>query len=343
MEREPEAGRDPAGRRAGAAAGDEGRPEAGAPVGDRRGPGGPREAGAGAEPLPGDGSSGGPDPQVGQPGTGAGNPGPGPGGPETGAGGAGGGGLWPSLAEHLSELRLRLIYSALAIAAGTVAGFFYARPVLAWLIDRGPQVRLVALTPAEAFLVTLRLAVLLGLGMASPVVVYQALRFIWPGLTPAERRYVRWYALPALVLFAAGLAFGLFVAVPLALQFLMGFNAGPIEKTLSVRAYVDFVTGLVWPFGLIFELPVAVGLLSEIGLLTPPFMAHLRKYAVFAALVLAAVITPTTDVITQLIFTAPLLVLYELGYGLCWLIDRRRRRESRRAGAGREVPGEGSR
>lgn len=241
--------------------------------------------------------------------------------------------VWQSLVGHLSELRLRLIYSVVAVVLGSAAGFVYARPVLAWLIRRGPDVRLVALTPAEAFLVTLRLAILMGIGLASPVIVYQALRFIWPGLTPAERRYVRWYLAPALFLFAGGLAFGLFVAVPIALGFLLGFNAGPIDRTLSVRAYVDFITGLTLPFGFIFELPVAVGILTEVGLLTPPFMAHLRKYALFGALVLAAVMTPTTDIITQFIFAAPLAVLYEIGYGLCVLIDRRRRRR-RAAGAG---------
>lgn len=241
--------------------------------------------------------------------------------------------VWQSLVGHLNELRLRLFYSVVAIALGSVVGFAHARPVLAWLVARGPDVRLVALTPAEAFLVTLRLAILVGIGLASPVIVYQALRFIWPGLTPAERRYVRWYLGPALFLFAGGLAFGLFVAVPIALDFLLGFNAGPIDRTLSVRAYVDFITGLTLPFGFVFELPVVVGLLTEIGLLTPPFMAHLRKYALFAALVLAAVLTPTTDIITQVIFAAPLAVLYEIGYGLCVLIDRRRRRR-REAGAG---------
>lgn len=246
----------------------------------------------------------------------------------------GGSGFWPSLAEHLSELRLRLIYCGLALVAGVAVGFFYARPVLEWLIERGPEVKLVALAPAEAFLVTLRIAVLLGLGLASPVMVYQALRFIWPGLTEAERRYVRWYAFPALVLFAAGLAFGLLVAAPMALNFLLGFNAGPIERTLSVQAYVDFVTGLVWPFGFIFELPVVVGILTEIGLLTPPFMAHLRKYALLASLVVAAFLTPTTDIITQLVFTVPLAVLYEAGYGLCWLIHRRRSSQGRPARQG---------
>ena len=240
----------------------------------------------------------------------------------------GGGGVWPSLVGHLSELRLRLIYSALAIAGGTAIGFVYARPVLGWLIERGPDVRLVALAPAEAFLVTLRIAVLLGVGLASPVVIYQALRFVWPGLTETERRYVRWYALPALVLFAAGIAFGLLVAVPLALDFLLGFNAGPIQRTVSVQAYVDFVTGLVWPFGFLFELPVAVALLTEIGLLTPPFMVHLRRYALLAALVIAAFLTPTTDLVTQLLFAVPLIVLYEAGYGLCWLLHRRRARAS---------------
>ncbi|GAB6876429.1 twin-arginine translocase subunit TatC [Thermaerobacter litoralis] len=252
----------------------------------------------------------------------------------------GGSGIWPSLVEHLDELRLRLIYSGLAVAAGVVVGFVYARPVLGWLIDRGPAVQLVALAPAEAFLVTLRIAVLVGLGLASPVVAYQALRFIWPGLTEAERRYVRWYALPALLLFAGGLAFGLLVAVPMALNFLLGFNAGPIQRTLSVQAYVDFVVSLVWPFGFIFELPVAVGLLTEIGLLTPPFMAHLRKYALLVAVVVAAFLTPTTDVITQLIFTAPLAVLYEIGYGLCWLIHRRRRGRPAPAGPDIAAPGE---
>lgn len=234
--------------------------------------------------------------------------------------------VWNSLVSHLSELRLRLIYSFVAVIAGSAVGFVYARPVLAWLIDRGPQVRLVALTPGEALLVTLRLAILIGIGLASPVIVYQALRFVWPGLTPTERRYVRWYLAPALFLFAAGLAFGLLVAVPLALDFLLGFNAGPIDRTLSVRAYVDFIAGMTLPFGFAFELPVVVATLTELGLLTPPFMAHLRKYALFAALVLAAVMTPTTDIITQFIFAAPIAALYELGYGLCVLIHRRRRR-----------------
>lgn len=218
-----------------------------------------------------------------------------------------------SVAEHLEELRRRLIVVAVGIALGTAGGWFLVPRALDLLLMpvRRAGANLIQLSPTEVFWVYLKLAVLLGVVLAGPVVVHQALAFLWPALEPREKRFVL-ASLPAVaVLFAGGLAFAFFLVLPWAFRFFLGFTLPGVTPTLSVGSYVSFLINLTLPFGLVAEMPVAVAVLGRLGLVSPAFLRRNRKYAILAIFVLAALLTPP-DPVSQLVMALPMLVLYEV-------------------------------
>ncbi len=214
---------------------------------------------------------------------------------------------------HLGELRSRLIKSAAAVGIATAASFTWADDIMRWLMKRA-GVELVFLTPAEAFWVTFKVALIVGLFVALPVVFYQVWRFISPGLMPRERRYGIAFVVFSSLFFALGAFFCMAVVLPFGLKFLFSYgeNIG-LKPMISVGSYVDFVVKFLLAFGLIFELPLVITVLSRMGLMTPEFLARNRKFAVLAAFIVGAVLTPTPDIFNQSLMAIPLIVLYEIG------------------------------
>lgn len=218
------------------------------------------------------------------------------------------------LVEHLAELRERIIKSLLAVAVGGVIALFVSQPIFKAIMDmaRADGVQLVQYTFADTFLTQFKLAILLGIVLAFPVVVYQAVAFILPALRPNEKR-VLYIGLPfATGLFLLGWAFGWFVVVPITKQFFMSMAATAyVAQMITPSAYLSFVLGICNPLGIAFELPLVVLILARLGLVTAQFLARVRKYAFLAIMILAAVLSPP-DVISMLIFLVPLYGLYEL-------------------------------
>lgn len=214
---------------------------------------------------------------------------------------------------HLGELRSRLIKSAAAVGIATAASFTWADDIMRWLMKRA-GVELVFLTPAEAFWVTFKVALIVGLFVALPVVFYQVWRFISPGLMPRERRYGIAFVVFSSLFFALGALFCMTVVLPFGLKFLFSYgeNIG-LKPMISVGSYVDFVVKFLLAFGLIFELPLVITVLSRMGLMTPEFLARNRKFAVLAAFIVGAILTPTPDIFNQSLMAIPLIVLYEIG------------------------------
>jgi sec-independent protein translocase protein TatC len=225
-----------------------------------------------------------------------------------------------TLLDHLGELRDRIIKAAVALLVGTVLSLVLFTPRLFNLVTKPMEPNTpVALRPTETIVVYFKLALIIGLVISMPVVLYQIVRFVAPGLTARERRYLVYLLPAATVSFAVGVAFAAVVMLPFTIRYLQGFLGDIVRPTYSIDAYISFVSGMLFWIGVVFETPLVIFFLAKIGVVTPQFLSANRKFAVVIVAVLAAVVTPTPDPFNMLIVMAPLLVLYEVGVFLARL------------------------
>lgn len=214
---------------------------------------------------------------------------------------------------HLQEFRKRLVKSlfVLILAAGT--SFYFSETLLGW-IRRPLNTDLIFLSPAEAFWADMKIALFFGFLCAFPIILYELWLFVSPGLLQKERNALFPLFSFGILFFFGGIAFCYTVALPFALQFLIdyGRNAG-VQPLISISKYVDFNLKLLLAFGLIFELPLVMVVLAQMGLLTSETLSRNRKYAVLGAFLIAAIATPTPDIFNQLMMAIPLIILYEVG------------------------------
>jgi len=217
-----------------------------------------------------------------------------------------------SLIEHLEELRRRLIVIVIAVLLAAVAGFVVAGPVLELLRAPLPdQFKTLIFTgPADAFGVQLKIAGFLGIAIAMPVILFEVWRFVTPGLTARERRFIWPVILAALLLFALGLVIG-YVIIPYALNFLLSFGGDTLTPLLTVDKYVGFVTTMMLAFGLVLEFPIVLIGLARVGILTHRRLAAQRRWAIVAIVLLAIVLTPGGDPISPLILSGVMFLLFE--------------------------------
>lgn len=228
-----------------------------------------------------------------------------------------------SFFEHLTELRQRIVWSVVAIGLGFLATFYFSDRIIKFLA-RSLEFKPVFLAPTEAFWVNMKVGMISGFFLALPVVLYQVWAFVSPGLMPRERRYALPFVIVGTLFFGIGVAFALFIVVPFAVKFLIGFGqARDLVPMISVGNYVDFVLKFTLAFGLVFELPLAITLASRMGVVTPQFLARNRKYAILINFIIAAILTPTPDILNQSLMAGPLIVLYELGIISARLFGRR--------------------
>ncbi|MBI3021526.1 MAG: twin-arginine translocase subunit TatC [Candidatus Omnitrophica bacterium] len=215
---------------------------------------------------------------------------------------------------HLEELRRRLGISlaSFLIAAGISAT--QMERILHWL-QRPVQPLVPAFaffTPTEPFVAYTKVAVLCGFLLAMPVILSQLWAFVRPGLTPRERAYGLAFVWWGSAQFLAGGVFAYGVLLPLSLKFLLGIGAGVLEPVISIDRYLSFVTALVFWCGVVFELPVAIVLLAKVGIVTPEWLRQQRPSAILVLVIIAALVTPTTDAISLSLLAVPMLLLYEL-------------------------------
>ena len=220
-----------------------------------------------------------------------------------------------SLAEHLTELRSCLIKAGAALIAGTAVSFYYLEYIIKTLT--APVGQLYYLRPAEAFMVYLKIALLAGLVLASPVVLFQLYSFVRPALTLREKHYALCTIPIIIVLFLGGMLFSYYLVFPRALEFFLGFGNGHVNPLISMESYLDFLLMLVVPFGFVFNIPVVLLLLAYLKLLPVNALGRYHKHVSLAAFILAAFITPTPDIITQSLLALPMVVLYEVSLLLC--------------------------
>jgi len=227
-----------------------------------------------------------------------------------------------SLVEHIDELRRRILISLAAVIICACLAFWKIQLILSKLIFE-PVDHLAFFSPTEAFFEYCKLAFFAGLFLASPVVLYQLWAFVSAGLREKEKRVVL-FALPfSITLFLGGAVFAYFFVIPWALKFLINFAGPNVYPILSISKYLSFVIMLLIVFGIVFELPVAVMILSKLGIVTPSFLSRNRKFAIVAIFIAAAVITPTPDAFTQCLMAVPMFFLYELSIWISRLVYRK--------------------
>jgi sec-independent protein translocase protein TatC len=242
------------------------------------------------------------------------------------------GGKYMTIMEHLQELRYRLIVSAATVVATTGASIYFAGRMLNFLKepaeDRSDAFLLIFTEPMEGIVAHFRIALMAGITFAMPMLIYQGLRFVTPALTGKEKRWLYSIVFGATLAFAAGVAFAYYVALPPALGFLLNYPEDVAEPHIKLGSYVDFVTRLLLWTGIIFETPLLIMGLARLGIVTSRQLLRFWRYAIVGAFVVAAIVTPSIDPVTQSLVAGPLIVLYLAGVVLARLVEPRRERAS---------------
>ncbi len=246
-----------------------------------------------------------------------------------------------SFFEHLVDLRKRLINSAIAIAVGAMIGVtisqkvigFISRPMQEALRKQHLDDKLIYTSPAGLINIIITFGIYIGVVLAAPFVLYQVWLFIAPGLYKHERRAVTSFIASSLFLFLAGISFGYFVMLPYMLNFLIGFQ-GPFRPLISINEYFDFILIVLLGLGIIFELPVLIFFLALFNIVTPQFLWKNLRYAILIIAVVAAIVTPTPDATTMLVFMAPMVALYFVGIAVAAVVVRRKAKAAAIAGEG---------
>lgn len=227
-----------------------------------------------------------------------------------------------SLFDHLEELRMRIFYALIAVVVGIVGCFFFVNPIVRLLEVPAQGVKFLQLAPGEYFFVSIKVAAYSGLLLASPFVLYQIIQFVLPGLTRKERRVVGPIVMGSTVLFAGGLVFAYVALIPAALNFFINYGADVVEQLWSIDRYFEFVLLLLFSTGLAFQIPVIQVLLGVLGLVSSKQMLAGWRYVVLGGAVLGAVLTPSTDPVTQSLLAGAVLALYFGGAAVVKLLGR---------------------
>lgn len=223
--------------------------------------------------------------------------------------------------DHLSELRRRLIKSVIAVVIGMAVSAWYIDDIVAFVTS--PAGTLYVMRPAEAFLIYMKLALWSGAVLASPILFYQFWAFLLPAFTTHEKKILALFVPASVLLFLGGLAFSFAVVLPQSLHFLMTFTTAEVQPLWSLEGYLDFAILMVLPFGVIFNMPLLLVALAKMGLVSSEQLKQVRKYVIVLSFIVAAIITPTTDMVSQSLLAVPIIVLYEFSLAFIRYILRK--------------------
>jgi sec-independent protein translocase protein TatC len=240
-----------------------------------------------------------------------------------------------TLIEHLRELRSRIVKGVLAIVVAAIASFFFYDQIFDFLTEpfkttvadlareEGQRTELTLTGVADPLTLQLKVCLVSGIIIASPIWLYQIWAFIVPGLHPRERRSTRVFASVAGPLFFLGVAIGYYV-LPKGLSILLSFTPGDVSNLIEVSRYLSFILRMLLVFGIAFEIPLFVVLLNLAGVVTGRTLGRARAWIVLGTFVFAAVATPSTDPISMLFLAVPMTLLFLLSEGIARVLDRRR-------------------
>ncbi len=236
--------------------------------------------------------------------------------------------------DHLEELRKRIIWSILSIVGGFCVCYIWHERIFGWIQKPIVQIlsshkmstQLVYTNPIDPFNMYLKISLIAGIFMASPFVLYQVWGFISPGLYKSERRYVAPFMVSTVGLFVAGGYFAYRIVYPQALSFLVEFSR-QFTPMITINEYVELFMTIVLGLGVVFEMPILVFFLALFGLISPRWMWKNFRYSILGIFVVAAIITPTPDIMNMCIFAAPMIVLYLLSIGVAYLVHPKQRKK----------------
>jgi sec-independent protein translocase protein TatC len=234
-----------------------------------------------------------------------------------------------TLFEHLDELRRRLMWALVALAVGVLVAAVFNRLVFELLLYPLKQVsgldaaayKLTTFSPAEPFMTSLKIWVVVGIMLAAPFLIWQMWAYVGPAFTSTEKRYFYPVVIATTLLFLGGVVFGYLIVLPKGLQFLLGFGSGNFNVQNRASDYFTFVALFVLAFGAVFEMPVVLVLLAKVGVIDDRFLRKYRRYAILICAIVAAVITPSQDAFSMLAMFIPLVILYEISIPLARLVQ----------------------
>lgn len=241
-----------------------------------------------------------------------------------------------TLAEHLEELRVRVLRSVIALGVALIVTMVYQDTFLDVLLwphrlalqglpaDQQSRIEMVASTYPQPFFVLFKISIVAAVVLASPVILYQIWRFVSAGLYPRERGFAYVYGPISFLLFLLGVEFGYFYLIPVTFQFLSQYGLAHVKMFLNLEDYVNLVIILTVIFGALFELPLVMLFVSKLGLISAGAFARQRRLAIVLLVIAAAVLTPTGDPYTLMLVSVPMYLLYEIGILLCWLGARKK-------------------
>jgi sec-independent protein translocase protein TatC len=233
-----------------------------------------------------------------------------------------------SFLEHLDELRKRIIRSVIAVALGFLVAFFFIQELFDFIMKPlqallPPGGTLVYTDPTEAFVLYIKIALIAGLLIASPAVMTQVWLFIAPGLYANEKKLAIPFVLMSSFFFIAGAAFSHYVVFPLTWQFFVSFTTDTLTFMPRIEPTFSLYTKMILAFGLVFQMPTVVLFLARMGVVTARFLWRNVKYAVLIIFIIAAVVTPSADMVTQIAMAGPMILLYLLSIGLAWMFGKK--------------------
>ena len=233
------------------------------------------------------------------------------------------------LLQHVLALRKVLVISAYAIAIGSMIGWFFSDLVFAYIA--GPvtmlgDIRFITTTPMEPMLVKVKVSMFIGVLIALPVLMWQIWSFVLPALKQNERKYLYIIVPSSVLLFLGGAALCFYGVLPIGIKFLLYVGGGSVPYTpfVTKTSYLSFLLTFLLTFGLVFQLPIVLLVLIRIGVLSPKTLAKKRRWAILTIVILAIIVSPTPDPVTQLLMAGPMYLLYEISIWLGYLVVRKR-------------------
>jgi sec-independent protein translocase protein TatC len=223
---------------------------------------------------------------------------------------------------HLTELRKRLIYSSIVLLAAIAVSYNFSEMMVKHIVDIVPDINFVFIAPAELLMSYIKISVISGVVVSAPFLLLQIWLFVSPGLKKSEKRTIAVSLFIGGFFFIAGVIFSYFVILPIMIQFFMGFQIEEIEEMISFSSYLSFVINTLLSFGIIFEIPILMVILTKFHILKVSFLKKNRKYAILIIFVVAAVLTPP-EVITQIMMAGPMLMLFEIGVIFSSMVEKK--------------------
>lgn len=228
-----------------------------------------------------------------------------------------------TLIEHLTEMRKRLFIIAVVVLISTCMCYVYIQPIIKDVIEpAGNKLNFIYVSPPELFLAYIKLSLVAGITISSPITFFQIWVFIRPGLEKKEKRCILASLFGGTFFFVLGVVFAFKIVLPIVLEFFVKLRIEQIQPMISFGNYISFISTTLLSFGIIFEMPMLVLILSRFGLITSDFLKKNKKYIIFMTFIVAALMTPP-DVVSQLLLAGPMIVLFEISIFVAKITERK--------------------